>query len=100
MFFAWVSDRYRQRAAVIAVQACITLVGLLVTGFARPAAWRYAGLENFISVLVDLEKLIAFLGIFLTNAGSGGCIPGILAYVSFNSYDFFMTRYNLNLIKF
>jgi hypothetical protein len=47
MFFAWVSDRYRQRAAVIAVQACITLAGLLITGFARPAAWRYAGL-NFI----------------------------------------------------
>ena len=45
MFFAWVSDRYRQRAIVIAVQACITLVGLLVTGYARPAAWRYAGSE-------------------------------------------------------
>ena len=43
MFFAWLSDRYRQRAVVIAVQACITLVGLLVTGYARPAAWRYAG---------------------------------------------------------
>ncbi|KAF8806564.1 MFS general substrate transporter, partial [Phlegmacium glaucopus] len=65
MFFSWVSDRYRQRAAVIAVQACITLAGLFLTGFARPAAWRYAG-------------------IFLTNAGSGGCIPGILAYSSNN----------------
>jgi len=65
MFFAWVSDRYRQRAAVIAVQACITLVGLLLTGFVRSAAWRYTG-------------------IFLTNAGSGGCIPGILAYSSNN----------------
>lgn len=54
MFFAWVSDRYRQRAVVIAVQACITIVGLLVTGYARPAAWRYAGLESsffFIPVL-------------------------------------------------
>ena len=50
MFFSWLSDRYRQRAAVIAVQACITLVGLLVTGFARPAAWRYAGSEfSFLS---------------------------------------------------
>ena len=48
MFFAWVSDRYRQRAVVIAVQACITLVGLLLTGFARPAAWRYAGSESFL----------------------------------------------------
>ena len=50
MFFAWVSDRYRQRAVVIAVQACITIVGLLVTGYARPAAWRYAGLDFFIFV--------------------------------------------------
>ena len=45
MFFSWVSDKYRQRAAVIAVQACITLVGLFLTGFTHSAAWRYAGLE-------------------------------------------------------
>lgn len=75
------SDRYRQRAAIIAIQACITLVGLFLTGFARPAAWRYAGLEIFFSrFLVSLELIT--LGIFLANAGSGGCIPGILAYVS------------------
>ena len=43
MFFAWISDKYRQRAAVIAVQAIITIVGLVLTGFARPAGWRYAG---------------------------------------------------------
>lgn len=52
MFFAWVSDRYRQRAVVIAVQACITVLGLLVTGYAGPAAWRYAGLDIYLFIFV------------------------------------------------
>ena len=92
MFFAWLSDRYRQRAVVIAVQACITLVGLLVTGYARPAAWRYAGLDILFYFpdpgQPSINKLIGFffIGLFLTTAGSGGCIPGILAYVSFNKF--------------
>ena len=51
MFFSWVSDKYRQRALVIAAQACITLVGLLLTGFAPQAAWRYAGMESFLFFL-------------------------------------------------
>ncbi|KAF8161311.1 major facilitator superfamily domain-containing protein [Crassisporium funariophilum] len=65
MFFAWISDKYRQRAAVIAVQAGITLLGLFLTGYAPQPGWRYAG-------------------IFLSNAGSAGCIPSILAYSSNN----------------
>ncbi|KJA28876.1 hypothetical protein HYPSUDRAFT_623648 [Hypholoma sublateritium FD-334 SS-4] len=65
MFFAWLSDKYRQRAAVIGVQALMTLVGLLMTGFLHSPGGRYAG-------------------IFLADAGSAGCIPGILAYSSNN----------------
>ncbi|KAF8963681.1 major facilitator superfamily domain-containing protein [Flammula alnicola] len=63
LIFAWISDKYRQRAAVIAIQATLTIVGLFMTGYSRNSGVRYAG-------------------IFLANAGSGGCIPGILAYVS------------------
>ncbi|KDR75670.1 hypothetical protein GALMADRAFT_140293 [Galerina marginata CBS 339.88] len=65
MFFAWLSDKYHQRAAIMAIQTVITLIGLILTGFVPHAGWRYAG-------------------IFLSNAGSGGCIPGILAYSSNN----------------
>ncbi len=43
MVFAWISDRYQQRASVIAVQAIGTLVGLIITGFAPSPGWRYAG---------------------------------------------------------
>ncbi|KAF8911501.1 major facilitator superfamily domain-containing protein [Gymnopilus junonius] len=65
MFFSWISDKYRQRAAIIAVQTVMTMIGLFLTGFAPRPGWRYAG-------------------IFLSNSGSGGCIPGILAYSSNN----------------
>jgi MFS family permease len=43
MVFAWISDRYQQRASVIAVQAIGTIVGLIITGFAPSPGWRYAG---------------------------------------------------------
>ncbi|KAF5380507.1 hypothetical protein D9615_004684 [Tricholomella constricta] len=65
LFFAWISDKYRHRALFIAIQAVMTLIGLFMTGFSSSSGWRY-------------------VGIFLTNAGSGGCIPGILAYSSNN----------------
>ncbi|KAF9529667.1 major facilitator superfamily domain-containing protein [Crepidotus variabilis] len=65
MAFAWISDKYRLRAASIAIQTVITIVGLCLTGFASNQNWRY-------------------VGIFLSNAGSGGCIPGILAYSANN----------------
>lgn len=65
MFFAWLSDKYCQRALVIGIQTCITILGMSLTGFAAQPGWRYTGL-------------------FLANAGSGGCIPGILAYASNN----------------
>lgn len=43
MFFAWISDKYRKRAVFIAIQAIITLIGLVITGFAPVPGWRYFG---------------------------------------------------------
>lgn len=43
LIFAWVSDKYHQRAAVIAVQTVITIVGMTLTGYAASPGWRYAG---------------------------------------------------------
>ena len=43
MVFAWISDKYQQRAATIAIQTVVTIVGLLLTGFATRPGWRYAG---------------------------------------------------------
>lgn len=43
MCSAWVSDKYRQRAAVIAMQATVTITGLFLTGYAHNGGWRYAG---------------------------------------------------------
>jgi len=64
-FFAWISDKMKKRAPFIAVQAVITLVGLLITGYAKQNGARYFGL-------------------FLADAGSAGCIPGVLAYSANN----------------
>ncbi|TFK23157.1 MFS general substrate transporter, partial [Coprinopsis marcescibilis] len=63
--FAKISDRHCSRALPIAVQTVITIIGLMLIAFSRRPGWRYAG-------------------IFLSNAGSGGCIPGILAYSANN----------------
>ncbi|CAA7260554.1 unnamed protein product [Cyclocybe aegerita] len=65
MLFSWISDKYCRRAAVIAIQACITLTGLCLMGFTPRPGWRYAG-------------------VFLASAGSSGCVIGILAYSSNN----------------
>lgn len=43
MFFAWLSDKYRQRAIFIALQTGVTLLGLFLTGFVASASWRYFG---------------------------------------------------------
>ncbi|KAF9071629.1 major facilitator superfamily domain-containing protein [Rhodocollybia butyracea] len=63
--FAWLSDYFRSRAPFIAIQTVLTLIGFTITGFVHQPGWRYFGL-------------------FLGNAGSAGCIPGILAYSSNN----------------
>ena len=79
MVFAWLSDRYRQRAAFIALQTAFTLAGLCLMAFVSDAGWRYAGR---CLLLIDVADMRSLQGIFLANAGSGGCIPGLLAYVS------------------
>lgn len=61
--FASLGDKTRKRAPWLVVQACITMVGLLVTAYAKLHGARYFGL-------------------FLVNAGASGCVPGVLAYVS------------------
>jgi MFS family permease len=64
-FFAWIGDKYRLRAPVIAMQCLITIVGLMLTAYHHRNGVRYFGL---------------FLGI----AGAHGNIPAILAYQSNN----------------
>ncbi|KAF6748836.1 major facilitator superfamily domain-containing protein [Ephemerocybe angulata] len=60
-FFAWLSDKTRKRALWLAVQTLMTIVGLMVTGYGKGNGVRYFGL-------------------FLTNMGASGSIPGVLAY--------------------
>ncbi|KAH9485504.1 MFS transporter prlL [Psilocybe cubensis] len=43
LLFAWVSDKYRQRAVLIAIQSVITIIGLVLTAYTKQAGWRYAG---------------------------------------------------------
>ncbi|KAF9268568.1 MFS general substrate transporter [Marasmius fiardii PR-910] len=64
-FFACFADRHRQRALYMGIQTVMTIVGFAITGFVGQPGLRYFGL-------------------FLANAGSAGCIPGILAYASNN----------------
>ncbi|KAJ8076726.1 hypothetical protein PM082_001149 [Marasmius tenuissimus] len=61
MIFAWLADKLKHRSGFLAIQAGITLTGCCMTAFAEGGATRYAGT-------------------FLINAGSAGCIPGVLAY--------------------
>lgn len=79
VIFSWLSDKYHQRAIFIALQAVITLVGMVLLGYAPLPGWRYAG-----KVYLTLSLLFSCvsIGVFLANAGSAGCITGILAYVT------------------
>jgi hypothetical protein len=43
MFFAWIADKYRQRAAIIAIQAVITIIGMVMAGYLRNPGGRYTG---------------------------------------------------------
>ncbi|ESK97356.1 high-affinity nicotinic acid transporter [Moniliophthora roreri MCA 2997] len=61
MIFAWLADKTKHRSSYIIIQAMITLVGTCMTAFSPRNPVRYAGT-------------------FFINAGSAGCIPGILAY--------------------
>ncbi|KIM38659.1 hypothetical protein M413DRAFT_75785 [Hebeloma cylindrosporum] len=64
-FFAWLSDKTKKRAIWLAVQNVICIIGLIVIAYAKANAGRY-------------------IGIFLTNMGASGCVPGVLAYSSNN----------------
>jgi MFS family permease len=63
--FAWLGDKYKMRAPIIAAQSIICLVGLLITAYHTNDAVRY-------------------FGIFLGTAGCQGNVPAILAYQSNN----------------
>ncbi|KAF2100035.1 MFS general substrate transporter [Rhizodiscina lignyota] len=65
MAFAWVGDKYRIRAPVIAIQALICLTGLMIVAYHHNDGVRY-------------------FGIFLGTTSCQGNIPAILAYQSNN----------------
>lgn len=64
-FFAWLSDKYRIRAPVIAAQSIICLTGLMITAYHK-------------------SNIIRYFGIFLGSAGCQGNVPAVLAYQSNN----------------
>ncbi|EFE40354.1 hypothetical protein TRV_04933 [Trichophyton verrucosum HKI 0517] len=65
MALSWVADKYRMRAPIIAVQAIICIMGLMITAY-HP------------------NNNIRYFGFFLGAAGCQGNIPAILAYQSNN----------------
>lgn len=88
-FFAWLSDKYHMRALFLTVQMLMTIIGLVLTAYTSIPGWRYTGESDDEFVLVScicFFYLYFTTGIFLANAGSAGCIPGILAYVRLQSF--------------
>jgi MFS family permease len=65
LFFAYLSDKTKLRAPFIAAQTVMTIVGLIVTSYAKHNGPRY-------------------FGVFLSLAGGSGSVPGILAYSANN----------------
>jgi sugar phosphate permease len=63
--FAWLGDKYRVRAPVIAAQSTLAIIGLMIVAYAQNDGARYFG---------------TFLGV----CGCQGNIPAILAYQSNN----------------
>ncbi|KAK0494759.1 major facilitator superfamily domain-containing protein [Armillaria luteobubalina] len=82
-FFAWLSDKYHMRALFLTIQMLMTIIGLVLTAYTSLPGWRYTGESDDQLVLVSCIYS-STTGIFLANAGSAGCIPGILAYASNN----------------
>ncbi|KAF9042194.1 major facilitator superfamily domain-containing protein [Panaeolus papilionaceus] len=64
-FFAWLSDKTKRRALWLGAQNVICIVGLVLI--------RYGGANG-----------VRYFGLFLTNMGASGCVPGVLAYSSNN----------------
>lgn len=65
MTFAWLGDKYRVRAPVIAAQSLLAIIGLMIVAYASNNGARYFG---------------TFLGV----CGCQGNVPAILAYQSNN----------------
>jgi hypothetical protein len=63
--FAWIGDKYRVRAPIIAIQSMICFIGLMIVAYHKHNGVRY-------------------FGIFLGVTGCQGNIPAILAYQSNN----------------
>jgi MFS family permease len=63
--FAWVGDKYRVRAPVIAAQSLLSIIGLMIVAYATDNGARYFG---------------TFLGV----CGCQGNVPAILTYQSNN----------------
>ncbi|CAG5156211.1 uncharacterized protein ALTATR162_LOCUS4042 [Alternaria atra] len=63
--FAWLGDKYRVRAPVIAAQSILAIIGLMIVAYAENNGARYFG---------------SFLGV----CGCQGNVPAILAYQSNN----------------
>jgi len=59
--FAYISDKTRKRALLIAIQTVLTIIGLVITAYAKNNGARYFGL-------------------FLANGGASACVPGVLSY--------------------
>ncbi|KAF5380625.1 hypothetical protein D9615_004540 [Tricholomella constricta] len=59
--FAYISDRTRKRALLIAIQTVFTIIGLFITAYAKNNGARY-------------------LGLFIANGGASACVPGVLSY--------------------
>jgi predicted MFS family arabinose efflux permease len=62
---AWVSDRYRLRAPIIALNAVLALIGLSIMGFHTHNPTRY-------------------FGVFLVVAGASGNTPPVMTYQANN----------------
>lgn len=65
MSFAWIGDKYRVRAPIIAAQSLLAIIGLMIVAYAENNGARYFG---------------TFLGV----CGCQGNVPAILAYQSNN----------------
>ncbi|UPX20089.1 uncharacterized protein EKO05_0010334 [Ascochyta rabiei] len=64
--FAWIGDRYQDRAPIIAVQSVICLIGLMLVAYAQ-------------------NNGVCYFGVFLGIMGSQGNVPAILTYQASNA---------------
>ncbi|KAF9256907.1 MFS general substrate transporter [Marasmius fiardii PR-910] len=89
MFFAWISDRMKHRAAFICIQALMTLSGCSMTAFGGSTATRFAGKRGTQSGLFGANNVLSHskrsVQSAVTITGSG--IGGIIASSVFRQQD-------------